>query len=116
MIGLPVYWRGFGYFTDALTTNRTYFCRGNRESPEIVSLHKVRRDLLVVDDESITDSEPFELCLRQRNQLSHLAAVNGGRADDFGDQLRHFDRALVCQVVPVVDTDVSRQHIGCDEA
>src|SRR2546428_3432720 len=53
----------------------------------IVSLHQVRRDPLVVDDESIADSESFELGLRQWNQRPHLAAINGCPTDDFGDQL-----------------------------
>src|SRR4030095_10163715 len=52
----------------------------------IVNLHYVRRDTLVVDDESIADSKPLEECLRQRNQRAHLTAINGGGADDFGHQ------------------------------
>src|SRR5204862_1488939 len=52
-----------------------------------VNLLEGRRHSLVVDDELIGDSIPFEQRLRLRYQLPHLASVDGGGTDDFGDQL-----------------------------
>ena len=69
---------------DGSTLNGLPLAR-NRDRPELVNFHEVRRHSLVVDDELIADAQPFEQRLTSRDQRSHLTAVDGCGADDFGD-------------------------------
>src|SRR5262245_54206606 len=60
---------------DIISANQRLLVSREALFTRIVGLHHTRRDTFVVDDESIADSEAFELCLRQRCEWSHLTAV-----------------------------------------
>src|SRR5438093_8885768 len=73
-LGIATNWRPSRLLREARGTRYVSLLEGRRHSP-------------VVDDELINDSHPFEQRLRLRYQRPHLASVDGGGTDDFGDQL-----------------------------